>query len=40
MDTLRALGVNERILPRLLPDSETLDSADRLLAPFRKDIVA
>ncbi len=36
MDTLLAVGVNERILPRLLPGPEALDSADRLLSPFRK----
>ncbi len=38
MDTPRSSqsGVNERILPRLLPGPEALDSADRLLSPFRK----
>jgi len=36
MDTLRAFGVEGRILPRLVPSPDSLDSADRLLAPFRK----
>lgn len=36
MDTLRSLGVEGRVLPRLLPGPEALENADRLIAPFRK----